>query len=99
VPATDVFLGGCQNIQFDAEGNLYVLPGGSQLHRVEKTGKIRTVAGTDRGGYGGDGGPAALALFLFPEGLAIDPSGSIYVGDTFNHRIRKINMPSRLIRN
>ncbi|MEB2360009.1 MAG: hypothetical protein HUU41_09780 [Bryobacteraceae bacterium] len=50
---------------------------------------VRTVAGSDVNN--GDGGPAAEASFSFPEGIAIDAAGSIYIADSGAHRIRRIN--------
>ena len=52
---------------------------------------IETLAGTGRDGYGGDGGPAPGAEFSFPRSVGVDGAGNIYVADTRNHRIRKID--------
>jgi sugar lactone lactonase YvrE len=41
-------------------------------------------------GYFGDGGPATNALLNNPEGVAVDGRGNVFIGDTFNHRIRKV---------
>ncbi len=58
--------------------------------------KIYTLAGNGNQGYSGDGGPAFSSQLNSPIGVAIDPSGNIYVSDTQNHRIRKIT-PSGII--
>lgn len=56
------------------------------------TGVIRHVAGTGLiPGYEGDGGPAAVARLGFPADLAVDDEGSLYIADTFNHCVRKID--------
>src|SRR5262249_11695387 len=54
------------------------------------SGTIATVAGTATGGYNGDGIPATLASRPNAEDVAIDPSGTIYIADTYNYRIREI---------
>lgn len=56
-----------------------------------KTPYIYTIAGTDFFGYGGDGGPAAEAMLSNPEGAAVDSAGNVYIADSQNNRIRKID--------
>jgi RHS repeat-associated protein len=52
---------------------------------------IETVAGSAEDGYSGDGGPATEAQLYLPSGLAFDASGNLYIADSSNHRIRKID--------
>ncbi len=56
---------------------------------------ILTVAGTgtlgEAGGYGGDNGPADAARLNLPIDVAIDTSGSLYIADYYNHRVRKVD--------
>ena len=52
---------------------------------------ITTIAGTGAAAYGGDGGPATTAILNNPYGIAVDPSGNIFIADYANNRIRKIN--------
>ena len=60
------------------------------------TGTITTVAGTGKAGFSGDGGPAIQALLYKPEGVAVDAAGNLFIGDTFNNRVRKVS-PDGLI--
>ena len=58
--------------------------------KVTPGGTITTVAGSGVSGYGGDGAPATDALLAFPDGVAVDAAGDIYIADTATHRIRKV---------
>ena len=53
---------------------------------------IRTIAGNGTGGYSGDGGVATAAELYYPQAVAIDGSGNIYIADVDNFRIRKLNI-------
>ena len=57
---------------------------------------ITSIAGNGEQGYTGDGGAALDASFYYPEGLAVDEQGRIYVGDEWNHAVRVIE-PTGLI--
>jgi sugar lactone lactonase YvrE len=79
----------------DAAGNLYVIEyGGNRLRKIDPGGVISTVAGTGKKGPGGDGGPAAQAEFSSPHALALDRDGNVYVADTNNYRVRRIDARS-----
>lgn len=52
---------------------------------------ITTIAGTSAVGYSGDGGPATLATFNYPEALDVDSEGNIYIADSGNNCIRKMD--------
>src|ERR1017187_8699646 len=58
---------------------------------VNSAGVISTIAGAAAPGFSGDGGPATAARLNSPSAIAIDAAGNIYIADTRNHRIRKIN--------
>lgn len=53
--------------------------------------RVTTIAGTGAAGYNGDGIAASQATLGRPHGVAIGPDGSFYIGDTENHRIRKVS--------
>ena len=85
-------LGLVRGMQFDSSGNLYFCDGSNRLiRRIDSlTQVLTTVAGNGNAGYSGDGGPATSAAITQPEGIAIDPSGSIYFSDFTVNVIRKI---------
>jgi len=58
---------------------------------------ISTIAGTGISGFSGDGGPAVDARFANPYGVALDPSGNIYIADKSNNKVRMIDASSRNI--
>jgi sugar lactone lactonase YvrE len=91
-------LNGPRTIAVDTEGHLYVaLREGNAIYRVDRrTGRIHHVAGTGEQGYGGDGGPARLATLAGPKGLAC-ARGSLYVADTENHVVRRIDLETGII--
>lgn len=75
----------------DVVGNLYVALSTNQIMKVSPMGQITRFAGQGRPGFGGDGGPAFDAVFNSIRGLASDGAGNIYVADSGNLRIRRIN--------
>jgi NHL repeat len=76
-------------VAIDGRGNLYILErGGHALRVVDRSGKIRTVAGTGKPGNSGDGGDARQARLNGPKHLCIDPEGNVLIADTENHRVR-----------
>jgi RHS repeat-associated protein len=81
-----------QGVALDAAGNIYISDGNNQ--RIRKvtiaTGIITTIAGNGTQGYAGDGGPATSASFYYPQGIAVDGAGNVYIADQSNHRLRKI---------
>jgi len=77
-------------IAIDVSGNLYIGDSGNNvIRKITPGGTVSTVAGT--GFAGSADGEGSSATFNHPQGLAIDPSGNIYVADTNNNLIRKIS--------
>jgi sugar lactone lactonase YvrE len=65
---------------------------------ADQSGTVRFVTGaTEKGRFKGDGGPAAQATLNFPSATAVDSMGTLYIADTFNHRIRRVDAASGLI--
>jgi sugar lactone lactonase YvrE len=58
---------------------------------------IETIAGSGQPGYGGDGGPATGALLNEPKGVAVDAQGNLYIADSENHLIRKVDRHSGFV--
>ncbi|MDE0627264.1 MAG: SUMF1/EgtB/PvdO family nonheme iron enzyme [Bryobacterales bacterium] len=91
-PALEATLNNIQELAVDASGNLYIAD--TANHRVRivgSSGVITTVAGTGTQGYGGDGGPASAAQLNRPTGVAADAAGNLYIADSFNERVRKVD--------
>ncbi len=83
----------------DANGNVYFANTGGQIvDRVDaSTGAVTAVAGTGTAGFSGDGGSAANAQLDLPSGVALDGAGNLYIGDTGNGRIRRVDATSGVI--
>jgi trimeric autotransporter adhesin len=78
-------------IAADAAGILYIADTGNhRIRKVTPDGIITTVAGDGTVGYSGDGGQAVSAQLAEPAGIAVDSKGILYIADSGNHRIRKV---------
>jgi sugar lactone lactonase YvrE len=78
-------------LALDGVGNLYISGAPGSIRMVAaNSGIITSVAGIGYCGFSGDGGSATLAQLCISMGLALDQSGSLYIADTYNNRIRKV---------
>jgi YVTN family beta-propeller protein len=76
----------------DKAGNLYFTDiGNNVVRKVDGAGIITTIAGNGVAGFSGDGGPATQANLNLPRGIAVDGSGNVYIGDSVNKRVRKVD--------
>jgi sugar lactone lactonase YvrE len=91
-PAAAAAINGARAVAVGPRGDLFICEReGNRIRQVDAAGIIRTVAGTGAAGYSGDGGPALQATFRGPKWVDVDPQGAIYVVDTENHCVRRID--------
>src|SRR5580700_3036735 len=94
VAATSAAVNGPIGMAFDSAGNLYIAD--TLDNRIRKvsaaTGIISTFAGNGTMGFGGDGAAASSATLANPHSIAFDSAGNLYISDTLNHRIRRVDM-------
>ena len=104
--ATTAILGAGRGVALDSAGNLYIAD--TYNNRIREVtpgnppnsfGTITTIAGTGIAGFAGNGKPALSAQLNFPSGVAVDGVNNIYIADTGNFAIRKVDPTSLLISN
>jgi DNA-binding beta-propeller fold protein YncE len=96
-PALEAGVFGARAVAFAPDGSLYVMERqGSCIRRI-RHGVIETIAGTGDRGYAGDGGDARSAVFNAPKEMAVDTDGNIYVVDTENNAIRRIDANNSIV--
>ena len=79
-------------VAVDPDGNLFFVDtAGNRIHRIDPNGEVRPSVGTGEEGFDGDGGPSYAARLSRPTGIAFDTWGCLYVADSGNHRIRRVN--------
>jgi sugar lactone lactonase YvrE len=101
VSALAAKLNGPEGLFVDAHGNLFFCDNSNEVVREVAgptpstgmvTGDIYTIAGNGGAGYAGDGGVAVSASFTHPAGLFVDSTGSVFVADSVNDRVRQISV-------
>ncbi len=91
-------LAGPRSLAVDPQNLWIVLREGNSVWRIDRQdGRIFHVAGRGDKGFSGDGGDARQATFNGPKGIAVDPGIAIYVADTENHAIRRVDLGSGVI--
>jgi len=98
-PARSAALNGPFGLDAGSSGDVYIADSGN--HRIRRvavaTDVIETIAGSDREGFAGDGGSATNAMLNNPMEVAVTLSGDVFIADTGNHRIRKVDGSTGLI--
>ena len=91
-PALAASFNAPKELAIDREGNLLIVDTENHaIRRVDiRTRTVATIVGSGRQGGDGDGGPACAAALDRPHGATVAADGSVYIGDTNNHRIRKV---------
>lgn len=109
-PATAASLCQSWDITRDRDGHIFIADtNNNRIRRIDaRSGTISTVAGTGpsngfenyypgRGEFCGDGGPAVNACLATPASVAFDPDGNLFISDTMNRRIRRVDRLSGVI--
>jgi sugar lactone lactonase YvrE len=106
-PATSAAFDGLSDISIDSAGNLFIADTyNERIRRLDaSTGVITTVAGNGYmnpncspcGGFAGDGGPATSAELNNPEGVTVDHAGNLFIADTSNQRVRRVDAATQII--
>ncbi len=79
-------------VAVDPDGTLFFVDmAGDRVLRIDANGEVRPSVGTGEKGFDGDGGPAYAARLSRPTGIAFDSFGYLYVADSGNHRIRRVD--------
>lgn len=104
--ATGMLMNMPKSLALDPAGNIYFIDQKNErVRELTADFQVRTIAGNGTLGFGGDGGPATAAVLGFPTSaqpepggaIAIGPDGNLYIADTENNRIRKIDLTSGMI--
>lgn len=92
-PAISAQLNAPLSVAVDAQGNVYVSDqNNDRVRRISSSGTITTYAGSGQGNFDGDTPKdAKVAKLSHPFGLSVDASGTLFIADTGNHRIRKVS--------
>lgn len=98
-PATEARLYDIVDIAIDNHGDVvFVDKGSNRVRKIDlRTGIISTLAGVCYYGFDGDGKPAARCMLHAPESIVFDPANNLYISDTENHRVRKVDAETGLI--
>lgn len=93
IAATAAELYSPAGLALDASGDLFIADEDNQRVREVNaaTGIITTIIGTGTLGFNGNGSLATAAELKYPEGVAVDSSGDVFIGDTQNYRVREVN--------
>ncbi|MFC8229753.1 RICIN domain-containing protein [Streptomyces sp. NPDC057287] len=96
-PAASAQLNCPRQVVVDEGGDLYVADAGNhRIRKIAADGKITTVAGTGVAGFSGDGAPATEARLNSPLAIVVDSTGTLYISDHNNHRVRMVSADGKI---
>jgi hypothetical protein len=85
-------------VAVDSLGNVFISDtNDNRILKVTAAGTISAVAGTGKAGYGGDGAPATTAMLALPTGIAVDAQDNLYIADSSNNVIRRVEAGTGVI--
>lgn len=91
-PAIEAMINVPEAVAVDNNGNIFIADGfNGRVRKVDRAGIITTVAGSGKQGFSGDNGPAIKASLNYPAGVITDAKGNLFIADSYNHRIRKVD--------
>jgi serine/threonine-protein kinase len=91
-PATAAKLSEPRTLAVAPDGSIFFTePKENIVRRIDPTGVITLFAGTGKAGFSGDGGPASKAQLNFNRGVNVDGAGTVWIADSLNQRIRKVD--------
>lgn len=92
IPATQAKIFFPEGLAVDSQGNLFFSDMGNyRVRKIDAFGTISTVVGNGNCSFSGDGGPASQATICGADGVGVDPSGNLFIADSYNGRIRVVN--------
>lgn len=99
IPAAEALLHEPFGTEFDSQGRAWIVEmvSGNRLLQIDESGVLRHKGGRLQPGLSGDGGPALKAQFNGPHNLAVLPDGDVLVGDTWNGRVRRVEVDTGLV--
>ena len=85
-------------VDFNTDGDMWIVElEGGRVHKLDPTGKLTLAGGDGSKSYKGDGGPLAAATFNGMHNCAVTPNGDLYIADSWNHCVRKVDAKSGII--
>lgn len=96
-PATSTGLPLPTAVAYDPNADVFYSIAGNLVRKIDNMGNLTAYAGTGAPEYTGDGGAATSATFHFPQGLAVDDDGNLYIADTANGAVRKVDAMTGIV--
>lgn len=85
-------------VDFNSDGEMWIVElEGGRVHRLDKSGRLHHVGGDGTQSYKGDGEPLASATFNGMHNCAVTPNGELYIADSWNHCVRKVDAATGVI--